>query len=65
MSSGASLPSNPTPAYQFQSQPQADKSAMGGINTLASNVANTNAQYNSGASTAAVAPVLESCTSTP
>ncbi len=53
MSSGASLPSNPTPAYQFQSQPQADKSAMGGINTLASNVANTNAQYNSGASTAA------------
>lgn len=51
MSSGGSLPSNPTPAYQFQNQPAADQSAFGGINTLAQTTGNANALYNSGAAT--------------
>jgi hypothetical protein len=53
MSSGASLPANPTPAYSFQSQPQADAGAMGGINTQAQTTQNVNNLYNSGASTQA------------
>lgn len=51
MSSGGSLPSNPTPAYQFQNQPAADQSAFGGINTQAQTTGNSNALYNSGAAT--------------
>lgn len=38
MSSGPSLPANPTPAYQYQSQPTADAGAIGQTN----NLANTN-----------------------
>ena len=53
MSSGASLPANPTPAYSFQSQPQADAGAIGGINAQAQTTQNVNNLYNSGASTQA------------
>ena len=53
MGSSASLPANPTPAYSFQSQPQADAGAMGGINAQAQTTQNANNLYNSGASTQA------------
>lgn len=50
MSGGPSLPSNPTPPYQYQNQPAADQGAFGGINNLNTNPSGS---YNSGASTGA------------
>jgi hypothetical protein len=50
MSGGANLPSQPQQAYQYQSQPQADAGAIGGIGSLNTN---PNASYASGAATQA------------
>src|ERR1700744_5310221 len=47
MSGGASLPSNPTSAYQLPNQSQADSGALGGTNNINSQAQGINSAYNS------------------
>ena len=62
MSSGPSLPANPTPAYSFANQPAADQGAFTGITQFGQNASNINSAYNAAGDNAAGTSLVNSGT---